>query len=204
MPHQEFRSSDLQASYTRTTDATEEPLDLAVVKTQLKVDPDIDDEDELIKNLIRLAREYAEEETNKALLTQTWELKLDVWPRVIRLAKHPVASVTSIKYFDEAGVEITWSNTLFKVDSGSDYDFTRITPIETEVYPVLLAEMAVITVTFVAGYTSPELIPANIMQGMLLIIGDLYENRQDSLPMQLHNIPLSAKNLFAKRRIHSF
>jgi uncharacterized phiE125 gp8 family phage protein len=62
------------------TAPVDEPLDLAEVKRHLRVE--IDDDDDYIQALIAAAREYCEEYTHRAFLTQTWQLLLDHFPGV--------------------------------------------------------------------------------------------------------------------------
>ena len=71
-----------------------EPLALADAKAHCRVDHT--DDDALITALIVAAREQAEHETGRALVTQTWELVHDAFPEAFVLRKPPVASVTSI------------------------------------------------------------------------------------------------------------
>ena len=56
-----------------------EPLTLAEAKLHLRVDDTADDA--LIGALITAARQHAEHDTRRALVTQTWKLALDASPR---------------------------------------------------------------------------------------------------------------------------
>lgn len=164
------------------TPPAKEPLEIGEVLNHLRVDGL--EEANLITALIGVAREYAETFTGRALITQTWDLTLDCWPYgvTIELPRPPLQSVTSIKYLDIEGVEAT-------VDSGSVYlvDTTnrpgRIRLRLGQSWPAdTLREMAAITVRFVAGYgDDPDDVPQMIRQAMLLMIGDLYENRETSI-----------------------
>src|SRR4051812_21902860 len=100
-----------------------EPVLLAEAKQHLRVDGAYDDA--LINRLIGSAREYAERETRRQLLTSTYKLTLDYFPgrcwtltnealprekaweygryfhdRAILLPRPPLQSVTSIVYTD--------------------------------------------------------------------------------------------------------
>lgn len=57
----------------------QEPVTLAEAKTHLRVT--YTDDDALIAELITAARQWFEEQTYRALVTQTWDLKLDELPR---------------------------------------------------------------------------------------------------------------------------
>ena len=62
----------------RITAPATEPIDLATAKLHCRVDGT--DEDTLIAALIVAAREQAEHETGRALVTQTWEQVHDAFP----------------------------------------------------------------------------------------------------------------------------
>lgn len=190
-----------------TTPQDQEAFDLDFVKTHLRVDFDIQDEDDLISQIISVSRDHVEKVTNRIITPETNELTLDGFPFVntpIELPKMPVTAVNSIQYIDEDDALQTWDAANYIVDSTSDNDFTRITPIETESYPVTANRIATITINYDVGYAEVKDIPVSILQAMLLIIGDLYENRQDALPQELFNIPMGAAALLSSYRIASF
>ncbi len=87
------------------TGPTEEPVSLAEAKAQLR--EKTTDNDTEITSLIPRARQYVEDFTHRALITQTWELALDAFPAwAICVPKAPLASVTSIQYVDVDGGEL--------------------------------------------------------------------------------------------------
>lgn len=74
---------------------TTEPITLDEAKLHCKVDGAADNA--LITDLITAAREIGEKETNRAFITQTWQLTFDVQPDVIEIPKAPLQSIVSIK-----------------------------------------------------------------------------------------------------------
>src|SRR5436190_20762469 len=79
-----------------------EPVTLAELKTWCKTD--IDDDDMTLNRLIVAAREYCENRTGRAFLTQTWDLVLDdLFNYEIRLPRPPCQSITSFNYIDMGG-----------------------------------------------------------------------------------------------------
>jgi hypothetical protein len=54
-----------------------EPVILEELKIFARVDTDV--ENDLLENLIVTAREFAEKYTNRAFITQTWEMAFDFW-----------------------------------------------------------------------------------------------------------------------------
>ena len=63
------------------TAPTVEPISLASAKTFMRVDPDLTDEDELIRDLITAAREQLEQETGRAFAVQTLLASFDGFPK---------------------------------------------------------------------------------------------------------------------------
>ena len=61
-----------------TTPPTSEPVMLRTLKHHLKIENT--DEDEYIDGLISTAREWIEEMTGLAMITQTWRMTMDRWP----------------------------------------------------------------------------------------------------------------------------
>ncbi len=156
------------------------PVSLAEAKAHLRVD--FSDDDTLISALIDAATAHIDGYTGilaRALVTQTWRQDFCDWPgdRVLRLPLAPVASVESVKYFDAANVETTVSESgnyaLLEDARGPYIKFTS-----DFAAPALYDERDDrIRVTFVAGYGDPSDVPAAIRAAVLLIVGDLYKNR---------------------------
>lgn len=173
-----------------------EPIALAEAKLHLRVDDTADDN--LITALITVARERVEHITRRALITQTWDLKLEDWPSgdELRIPLPPLQSVTSVKYLDQDGAESTMDSADYIVDTASEpgrivlaWDATW--PSSTTLYPA-----NPITVRFVAGYgDAGSDVPQAIRQAMLLMIGEWYENRENAGEARLQQISLSAEAL---------
>lgn len=151
-----------------------EPLTLAEAKLHLRVDAS--DEDTYITGLIQAAREKAEHDTGRSLITQTWELALDEFPTAgIKLQRPPLISITSIKYDDEAGVEQTLSSALYTTDLYETVG--RVMPVYDTDWPNTLDSTNVVRVRYTAGYGSASAVPQGIKNWMLVVIGQLYEER---------------------------
>lgn len=157
-----------------TVEPTSEPLTLLEAKLHLRVDHS--EEDSLISLIIRTARETAEKHTNRSLITQTRVLKMDSFPRCreIMLPNGAVSSVTSISYIDQNEVAQTLSTDEYYVDVDSDIARIRV----KNYWPATFCKPNVVTITYVAGYGSAVSVPSAIKSAMLLLIGHLYENRE--------------------------
>ena len=161
------------------TGPTVEPIDLAEAKLHLRVDTT--DEDELVKTLIRAARQYVETFTRRALVTQTWDLMLDAFPcEAITLPMAGVTSVTSITYVDTNGATQTWSSSLYQTDlpTAPKAPFARIQPAYQQVYPMTRDQMNAVTIRFVAGNATAVTVPESLKAGIKLLVGHWFQNRE--------------------------
>ena len=164
------------------TAPTVEPVSLADAKLHVRVDTP--DEDILIQSLIRAAREYVETATHRALLTQTWDLKLDGFPSAegaICVPMPPVSSVTSITYTATDGTATTWSSSLYTTDlpTGPHAAPARITPAYGQYYPLTRDVMNAVTVRVVCGYgTTAATVPDSLRSAVKLLVGHWYASRE--------------------------
>jgi uncharacterized phiE125 gp8 family phage protein len=163
-------------SLTLVTAPALEPVSLAEAKVHLRVT--VADEDALIDGLIRAAREYVETFTHRALITQTWDLKLDRFPSdAIRLPHAPLVSVTSVSYLDTAGATQTWSASLYTVDapSGPKARSGQIVPAYGESFPSTRGVVNAVTVRFLAGYgataaAAVTAVPASLKAAIKILV----------------------------------
>jgi uncharacterized phiE125 gp8 family phage protein len=183
-----------------------EPVSTSEAKSHLRVDTTADDT--YIGTLITVARQNVESHLRRALISQTWEVVLDAFPAgVIRLPKPPLASVTSIKYTDDEGNESTYSSDNYVVDS--DTEPGRVVLKSGQTWPaVTLAAANGVRVRYVAGYgAAGSNVPQAIRQAILLVIGSLYENREDVLVAQgvsIGVLPFGVVALLAPYRIYGW
>lgn len=179
------------------TPPASEPVSTETAKAHLRVD--LPDDDTLIVSYIAAARTKGEELARRAFLTQTLELVLDCWPTdgILKLPRPPLQSVESVKYLDSAGVEHTWTD--YQTDARSEPGriFFKSCP------GAALFPSGAITVRFVAGYgDEPAKVPAVFIQGILMLVGHWYENREMVTPndSQVYPVSLGARQLFLADR----
>jgi len=141
-------------------------------------------ENDLLKDLISTAREYVEDATRRALMTQTWDYCLDEFPSgyYITVPLGNLQSVTHIKYRDAAGTETTLTPADdYIVEPCGDQcgrivlPYGRSWPSET-LYP-----SNPITIEFVCGWTSAALIPAQIRTAVKMYAAKLYASRGEDI-----------------------
>lgn len=174
-----------------------EPITLDEAKAHLRVD--LTDDDALITALIVAARQYAESETGRSLITQSWRLILDGFPggrgpgtngsissllpgNAILLDQAPVQSISTIQYLDTGGAWQTLPESEWVAELQSAP--ARITPAFGKTWPAVLPQIGSVKVEFVAGYGDAAAVPQGIKIWMLLRLGALYENREEVSAMR--------------------
>ena len=166
---------------TLVTAPAVEPITLSTAKLHLRVDTA--DEDGLISSLLTAARQHVESYTHRALVTQTWDWKLDAFPsdgEPFVLPLPPVISVTSITYLDTAGASQTWgaSNYITDLPAGDYASRARIAAGYGVAYPATYAVINAVTVRFVAGYGAASTVPEAIKAAIKILVADWYATRE--------------------------
>jgi uncharacterized phiE125 gp8 family phage protein len=185
-----------------------EPLEYEEVLDHLRI-ADVDEESDessvaYIERLIKAVRLHLERVVlNRSLITQTWKLYLNEFPygNYIEIPYPKLQSISSLKYTDSTGVQTTWAASNYIVDSVSTPGRLVLTYLNT--WPVLsLYPSNPIEVQFVSGYGSlAEDVPEPIKQAMLMMISDLYENREEFSQANLKSLGLVESYLFDYRVI---
>ena len=199
----------MDMSLNSVTAPTVEPLTLVEAKSHLRVE--ITDDDTLITRLIAVVRRHAEASIRRALITQTWELRLDRFPSSsltpIHLPLPPLQSVTLISYVDTDGVSQTWAGSEYDVDApkGETAAPGRVRPAWGKTWPTTRSQMNAVIVTFKAGYGDAETdVPQAIRHGMLFLLGHLYEHREAVAHAQtVIKMPMATESLFATYKVAS-
>lgn len=202
-----------------SSSSTGEPLDLEEVKDHLRIEVGQTDEDSYLLNLIRTARNRVEDITHRKLMRQTVQYYRDDWSTgympdlpygyggsCISLPYPPFSTDTAptITYKDADSSTITLSSTVYVCDSANepgriclDYDEDWPTTILHNVNPICIQ--------YQCGYNGSTNVPPEIKHAMLLIISDLYENRESMVVGQIVSpIPNHIMNLLASYRIREF
>ena len=191
-------------AFVLTTAPASEPISTAEAKTHLRVD--ISADDTFIDTLVKAARQYVEQYTRRALITQTWDLWVDDFPAddALPLGMAPLQSVTHVKYVDDTGATATMTATDYVVDSYNEPG--KIVLKGSAAWPsATLQEVNGVNVRFVAGYgTASTSVPQPILHAMKLLIGHWYENRENvvitgAIPK---NIPFAVEALLAPYRVY--
>jgi uncharacterized phiE125 gp8 family phage protein len=182
-----------------------EVVTVSELKTHCRID--VSDEDTYLEAIILAARQYAENYTWRAFMTQTWRATYDCFPCVIEVPRPPLQSVTSITYVDDAGDTQTLSASLYQVDTKSQPG--RIIPAYGESWPTIRSDtLNAVTVNFVAGYgDDPEDVPAGLRHAVKFLAGHFYENRENVLignGLTVNVLPMAVESLLGMHSMKGF
>lgn len=145
---------------------------------------------------VAMAREESERQCHHTLAACEWEMTLDAWPsgRVLALPYPPLRGVSAIAYTAEDGSTASMTLTDVIVDTASRPG--RIALKAGISWPsVTLQAIGGVRITFTAGFhasllitdsqatidAARALVPMTAQQAMLLLVGEAYENREDSI-----------------------
>ena len=175
---------------TETVAPASEPVTTAEAKSHLRVD--ISDDDTLIAGLVTAARQYAELYTGQSFIERTYRADLPDFFDDMCLPFGPVTAISSVKYYD------TSSPNALQTWAASNYTLQRdrVRRNNGVSFPSVGVQYDNVQITYTAGWldqSSPRAanIPDTVKQAILLMVGDLYENREANIlyPGQLLNNP---------------
>ncbi len=156
---------------------TLEPVSIEEMKAHLRVD--IPDDDGLIQAKVAAARQYAEQYTRRAFITQTWEMILDRAPAEFEVPLPPLRAVTKIETIDAAGTRSEVPISDYWVELGGDSP-GRIRLADGSSWPILRG-FASFIVTFEAGYgAAAAAVPEKIREAIRKRAALFYEGREDA------------------------
>lgn len=165
-----------------------------------------DDQKDYVNNiLIPAARELCEETLGISLMPQTLQMALDGFPgqcfhgnyvpqlsslanypgrlldpdnAEIAIHRPPLKSIESVRYTSVDGQDTLWDPANYMVDT---FCFPgRLLLGWTKQWPYAQPVGSSVRIRYQAGFRSAAEVPARLKQGMLLVIGALYENRESS------------------------
>jgi uncharacterized phiE125 gp8 family phage protein len=175
-----------------------EPMSLEAAKGNLRITHGLEDDN--INQMIGAARDYCER-------TLGWDLRQNVIEEAfteapvldeVVLSKYPIQSIDKITYYDSAGL-------------AQDFDVANVT---FDIYTPRLPGMYLlpgnewptdvsetIRYPFIVEYTAgAALVPGSITTAMHLIIGRLFERRED----EVMSVPRSVTQFLSKYKEYTF
>jgi uncharacterized phiE125 gp8 family phage protein len=184
-------------NYRLVTGPSTEPLTYAEVKSYLRLNDD--SEQSLVTSLITAARGIVEGHTWMPLISQVWAMQFDkdeLNTLIVNINKAPLISVDNVTYYDGTNTTATLSATNYESDIYGTPGRFRLKSV-----PSVYDRMNALQVNFTCGYANAASVPQPIKQAMYMIIGHLYENRQDVVTgTQVNEIPLASQYLLQPYR----
>lgn len=173
-----------------------EPVSLAEAKAHLRV---VDDsEDTVIEAMIRAATRMAQEFQRRQYINATFDFSFDCWADELLLTRSPLVSVSSVSYRDEAGQLHTLDPSRYIVIT--DQTPGRIARPYHSFWPVARREAGSIVVRAVCGYgDAPCDVPETVKAAILLLVGDLFENREARSTARLEDNSAASSLLWIDR-----
>jgi uncharacterized phiE125 gp8 family phage protein len=167
-----------------TAAAAVEPISVAEAKAHLRIDAS--DEDSLLTSLITAARMFVERTLSLALITESWSLYLDGWPRsgTIVLPIQPVQAVTAVKVYDPDDSPTTVNSETYSIDVLSEpARRCRQAPCSYRPHGCSNA----FEVAFTAGFGDEATdVPAPVRHALKLLVAHWFEHRE---PVVLGEFP---------------
>ncbi len=184
-------------AYQLKTPPLSEPVTLSEAKSYLRI---ADTDDDLFVNaLITAVRQRFESWAARSLMTQTWTLWLDGFPRTgkkdaplegyfERPVRHfdevqrllviplpPLQSVGFVKTYDATNTAAVFASSNYLVDSASNPG--RLALNQGAQWPTVLRSVNAVEIEFAAGYGNASDVPDSIKQGILLWIKLLFADK---------------------------
>ena len=127
-------------------------LEVSLVDAKAQLGIDGSDLDATVTAWIKGVVAYAEHQTSRVILNQTWRTILDTFPDAIRLPYSPCSSVTSIKYLDSAGIDQTLDPLDYELSTENQASW--IVPAYGKTWPTTYDKINAVKVDAVFGYGS--------------------------------------------------
>jgi len=183
-------------NYALTTAPATEPVSLAEAKLFSRIDTTADDA--LVTALIIAARQSVEKQTGRSLITQTWTAKLDQLPSAttFNLSYRPIASITSIKAYNEDGTSdaITVPDNIIL-----DGDNGRVSLLSSAESITGDRLSDVYEIVYVAGYGAATAVPEWAKLAIKQMVSHWYEHRE-AAENGVAVIPLGAQLLIDQNK----
>lgn len=181
-----------------------EPVDLDMAKLHCRIESG--DDDAKLTRLIKVARQRLDGRDGvlgRALITQTWTLKLDRFCDRIELPLPPLQSVQSITYIDPLGAMQTLDAELYQVVGVGGFAEGAVLPSFGASWPDVRCQPEAVSITFVAGYGGADDVPEPIREAILEMVAHWHMNRE-ATGAQVYELPLSAADLITPYRLNWF
>jgi uncharacterized phiE125 gp8 family phage protein len=189
--------------FTQTVAPTETPVTLEDAKSHLRVD--VVDDDGLILTQLQAATSWVEEYTGRQLVTATWQLTVDGFGSgPIILPRPPAITVTSITYTKPDETTATVPAADYILDNQDALDRHRIILADSASWPTDTRDYSAVRVLYTAGYGNAAAVPEVFKTAVLLMVGEMYENRESIIVGTIFAQLPTLEKLLVNRRVGTF
>lgn len=159
-------------------------IELSEAKAHLVVEHS--DDDILINSQIKAARQWVEKKTRRFFTPTQVLLSRCGFDDIIELPHRPVEEIVSVVYDSDSATDVLLSSDYYDLDKRgrviSSFGFD---------YPTARDHWNSVRITYKSGYYTPGSpdvvsVPEDIKRACLLVIADLYDNREKQQSMQLY------------------
>lgn len=170
------------------------PVTLSEVKAHCRVEGS--DYDDQLTGFVEAATAHLDGRTGvlgRAIVTQTWRQDFNGFGgSVLRLPLAPVASITSVTYYDTDGAQQTLASSVYELceDALGPYVALKV----GQAWPSTYARRDAVSVTFVAGNDVAD-VPRPLKQAVQLLAGHYFMNREAVSPVNMVSVPATVDAL---------
>jgi uncharacterized phiE125 gp8 family phage protein len=178
----------------KTTPPSYDPITAAEAKAHLNIEHSSDDT--IIGYYIKAATDWAEAFCNRQFVQATYTWTFDnLSDSILYVPRPPLVSVTSIKYYDDAGtLQTASSTTLYEVSTSGVYGEIRLRYNQT--WPSVRGHNEDVSIVYKAGYSETAAsVPEAIKTAVKMMVGHLYEHREQTTERALVEIPAGPRAL---------
>lgn len=182
---------------TVKTPAAIPPLDVAGLKSRLKIEHAEDDA--LLGDFLGAALGEIDGPTGIgiALMAQVWTLTLDCFAGEIELPGWPVTAVNEVRYYDRDGIIQVLDPATYRLAGGSDP--RRLVRAFGASWPATAYGRGVVEIDYALGAADRSTVPADLITALAMLAGSYNENREAvTLGGKPEVIPLGAAHILAR------
>lgn len=183
-----------------------EPVSLDEMRAWLRMTSSVptDLDATVIQPLIRAAREWVEEQTERQLITATWRLTLQSFypdtPRgngcgVIRLPRPPLIEVQLLAYTDTDGEPQTVDAEDYEVCTDSEPG--QLAPVYGGCWPLAVGGLNAVQVTYQAGYGALATAVPETLRTVVKMLAAHWFEHPEAVGSSMAEQPLGVRNMLA-------
>lgn len=174
-----------------------EIISVAKAKEHLKIESAFIDDDGLIADYIQAAIGAAENYTATSINEAKFEVHSSAFIDGYEFKVSPVQAITSVTYLDSSDAEQTLDTDEYELLPVDPY-VSKIRFIEEDSLPSVAENSSkAVQIAITTGFALGT-VPKAIQSAILLILSDLYENRED----RVNNLPTRSQALLRKYRMY--